>query len=93
MSVIITIIVITAVIVSLLIQQRQDIPPESALYNNSGYITDISSTPDKGATEYNERSRQIPKWIEGRWMFRAEFFDIIIDIYGDSIIESECGHT
>ncbi len=93
MSVIITIIVITAVIVSLLIQQRQGITPESDLYNNSDYITDISSTPDKDATEYNERSGQIPKWIEGRWMFRAEFFDIIIDIYGDSIIESECGHT
>lgn len=89
----IAIVVIVAVIVGFIIQQSQDSTPEGDLYNNSNYVTDVSSTPDKGDTEHSGDSGNMPEWIEGRWMYRAEFFDIIIDIYGDSIIENECGHT
>lgn len=86
----ITFTVIAVIIITMIFSCHKDDVPPVASYNDNSYMTYTQA--DTGHA-IEDNGGQAPEWIQGRWMFHAEFYDIIIDIDGDKIIERENGHV
>lgn len=87
----ITFTVIAAIIITIIFSCHKDEVPSIASYSDNSHMPYTQT--DNGQTISEDDGSQAPEWIQGRWMFHAEFYDIIIDIDGNRIIERENGHV
>lgn len=89
-SAVITFTMIAVIIITIIFScHKEDVLPIDS-YNDNSYMP-YTQADTGNAIEDN--GGQAPEWIQGRWMFHAEFYDIIIDIDGNKIIERENGHV
>lgn len=86
----ITFTVIAVIIITIIFSCHKDDVTSISSYNDN---IDMSYTQEATGHAIEDDGSQAPEWIQGRWMFHAEFYDIIIDIDGNRIIERENGHV
>lgn len=86
----ITFTVIAVIIITIIFSCHKDDVTSISSYNDN---IDMSYTQEDTGHAIEDDGSQAPEWIQGRWMFHAEFYDIIIDIDGNRIIERENGHV
>lgn len=82
------IIIISIIIVAIAIRCSSN----RALYSDEDYTMFVPSDVDYSASDGSEDLNHEPEWIQGQWEFHSEFFDIIITIDGNKIIERENDH-
>lgn len=87
----ITFTVIAVIIITIIFSSHKNDTLPIAPYNDNSYMP--YDTQEYTGKAIEDDGSQAPEWIQGRWMFHAEFYDIIIDIDGNKIIERENGHV
>ena len=89
-SAVITFTMIAVIIITIIFScHKEDVLPIDS-YNDNSYM---QYTQEYTSQAIDDDGSQAPEWIQGRWMFHAEFYDIIIDIDGNKIIERENGRV